>query len=172
MANIGMASGAVECFLMGYAVRCNFAHEITVAIQTIGIQRLGIAGLYADRVMKTPERKCHGMMVSVASFYEPFIQKIMRHMAVTARSICVVTGAAPAFKLIPHDVAIDTRFRIIGKIGCAPRIIKSISAGSQQHSKQSINQRLHFSGSLSLPIEKTFNNRPIQINMRLENNQN
>jgi hypothetical protein len=143
MTGIGMAADAIWLFFVGYPVRCNLAHEVPVTIQAVGIQHGGIAGLNANRISKFPKGKRHGMMITVAGLYEPLAGKIVRHMAVAAYSVSMVAGFFPAFELIAHNMAVRTSLWIVRKIGSSAGIIKSISAGTQQHPDQCTDQRPH-----------------------------
>jgi hypothetical protein len=133
MTDIVMAADTIKLFIVDYAVRRNLAHDIPVTVQAVGVQHTRIGRLYANWFSKIPKRKRYGMMIPIARFRQPFIEKIVRHVTVIACGERVMAGFFPAVKFTAHDVAVHACLGIIRKIGCAARIKKSVSARTQQY---------------------------------------
>jgi hypothetical protein len=111
--DIVVAANTVKFFVINYAVRSDFAYKFSVAIKAVAIQHSGVSGFDPYRLPKIPESECHGMMIAVFGFGQPFSKKIMRHVTVVACGNSVVACFLPAFKLTPHDVAIYAGLRIV-----------------------------------------------------------
>ena len=70
-----------------------------------------------------------GMAESVLSLGHVFPEEVVRDVTVVARDRAVA-GDAPAFIIVPHDVAIDAGLGFVGEIGKAPGVPERVGARS------------------------------------------
>ena len=77
---------------------------------------------YLYRFGKSPHGEVEGMAEAVTDFRPIFAEEIVWRVAVITHRHASVAGPLPAFQLLPHDVAVRTRGRIVGEIRGSTRV--------------------------------------------------
>ena len=102
------------------------AHHICVTVPAIIQSHISVHLMNPERFLKITRCKSHTVIPSVNRFHRVFPCRIMRCMTVIAACCSVMAGTVPGVKMLPHNMAVFTRLRIIGKIGKSPGIDKCI----------------------------------------------
>ena len=107
-----------------------------MATNAIGFDHRESRFMDANVFGESTEREGFGVVPSVETFGEPLAHKVVRDMAIVASGDRMMTAALPCSELRSHDVAIQTRRRIIGHVRRSLGVVKREGADSEGHTHQ------------------------------------
>lgn len=130
MADVAV-TGYAAAFLI-FMKSVDLADHRLVTTDTILLDDLSVAFLRRDGGRIIAGSESQAMVKAIEGFGEPFVDEIMRHMAVIADGYRFVAALSPGFELVAHDVTVDAGGGIIRKIGCGFGVIQGESAQPNQ----------------------------------------
>ena len=116
MTDVGVTADARQRFVGIDSMSGNFPNIVFVAIKAVRVENCATFRLNLNRFVEILKGKPLGMVVTVASFGEPFSQKIVRNMTIIASRIAVMARLLPTVILIAHNMAVDASFWVAGEI--------------------------------------------------------
>jgi hypothetical protein len=102
--------------------------EISMAREACLFGDRSCVRLQLDDIGKVSTRKGHRMEYSVVRLGSIFRQQAMGSVAIVTHRSLTVAGFGPTIIFGAHDMAVETRTRIVGQIRRSPRIDKRIDA--------------------------------------------
>lgn len=110
-------------------------HQITMAPDTILLYDPCTLGSNHDRFVEILECKGFRMFKPVLPLGQILGNKAVRHMAVVARGVRVVTSLLPPVVLVAHDMTVGTSLGGTAQISQPLSFTKSIDSCTQERSK-------------------------------------
>ncbi len=111
MAHIAMTSDAAQLLRRNVEVHLGDGGRVTLHTIFLGNARIKAAD--HDRFGKIARREGDAVVPTIDALDHPFVGKAMGRVTVVARGDRFVAGMAPPFVLLAHNVAVDTRRRIV-----------------------------------------------------------
>lgn len=130
MPNFGVAMHAGEHVLPDDR-RQQRMRDRLVAVDAGAVRDRTIAGLDLDRVLEIAERESQRMKETVIRLGDPLADRVVGQMAIVANRHVVMAAVLPGIEVLLHDVAVDTRLRIVAEVAGALSVAER--EGSQTH---------------------------------------
>lgn len=90
--------------------------DIRMAVQACLLGDSLVSGFGSNRFVEVFEREGQRVKEAVVRFGDPLADRVVRQMAVIADRDVSVCGILPRVKMALHNVAIDTRLRVIAEV--------------------------------------------------------
>lgn len=109
-----------------------FLYQRLVTANTVFLNDVPTALFDLNRFVEILKSESLRVSVTVLDLGQVFAQEIDRHVAIVAGRDIVMRRLEPPFVLVAHDVAIDTRPRIVGEVRRPFSVLKRVRPHSEQ----------------------------------------